>query len=131
MFLVYDPETGEELRREAEPVLGAGEASILIPASALMEPPVCVWSPAQRGFVDVPLVDGPALLRLLTAAEITAAVQSPAMVPVILQWLLLLAGGQPQRVNSALHAAGAAAMLAAGVLTEARHAEFLAGIPPQ
>lgn len=131
MWLVYDSETGAELRREAtEPQAIVGEGFERMPGSALAEPPISVWNAGMRGFVDVPLVDGPMLRRLLTPAEIAAACANPATIPIVLQWNLLLHAGEPQRVNSPLHIAGANALLAGGVLTTARHAEFLAGVPP-
>lgn len=131
MFLIYNPDTGEELERLAElPPAGQPVSWAAIPASALLTPPLSSWSPSARGFVDVPLVDGPALRRLLTPAEIAAACSNPATIPVVLQWNLLLHAGEPQRVNSPIHIAGANALLAAGVLTPARHAQFLAGILP-
>jgi hypothetical protein len=130
MWLLYDTETGAQIGElvAEEPVPGAGEAMVLVPGSAIGG--ATVWNPAARAFRDVPLVDGPTLLRLLTPAEIAAAVAAPAVYPVILQFLLLIAGGQPQRVTSPLHQAGAAALLAAGILTEPRHAEFAAGLLP-
>ena len=130
MWLKSSTITGAQLGALAEVVtqLAANEAAVRVPGSALSG--ISAWSAAERGFVDVPLVDGPALLRLLTQAEIVAATTNAATVPVVLQWLLLLAGGQPQRTNSALHIAGAGALLAAGVLTAPRHAQFLAGQPP-
>ena len=132
MWLIYDVETGAEVSRSAtEPDnLPAHQSARLMPESALMVEPITVWSPAARGFVDVPLVDGPTMLRLLTGPEIVAACSNPATVPIVLNWLVLVAGGRPQRVNSSLHIAAAASLQAAGVLTPERHAEFLAGIPP-
>lgn len=130
MWLVYDEATGAEIRQEAAPSLAIGEAAVMMPGSAMSDPPISAWSAAARGFVDVPLVDGPTLLRLLTPAEIGAACANPATIPVVLQWNLLLHAGEPQRVNSPLHIAGANALLAAGVLTPARHVQFLAGQPP-
>jgi hypothetical protein len=131
MFLIFDLETGAELRRGDVETVETGEGIVKMPGSALTEPPLTIWSPAERGFMDVPLVDGPALLTLLTQAEIVAATANPTTIPVVLQWQLLIGGGQAQRVNSPLHIAGANALLAAGVLTQARHAQFLAGEPAQ
>jgi hypothetical protein len=129
MFLIFDLETGEELRRGEVETVATGEGIVTMPGSALMEPPLTIWSPSERGFVDVPLVDGPRMGRMLTAAEIEALVNhSDAAVRAIpLRWLLLIAFGMPQRVNSPLHISTANGMLAAGVLTQARHAQFLAG----
>lgn len=134
MWLIYDAETGDELRRSATlPELGEGEGAERMPASGLSDPPASIWSPAARGFVDVVEVTGPRLFELLTMAEITAAAASTdeGVRSVLLTWLLLLAGGRPQRVNSPLHQAGAAALLADGILTPERHAQFVAGEPVQ
>jgi hypothetical protein len=131
MWLVYEDATGAEIRREtSEPQLSAGEAAVRVPGSAMGEPPLSVWSAPHRGFIDVPLADGPAMLRLLTAAEIQAMCSNPATIPIALNWLVLVVGGRPQRVNSPLHIAAANAMRDAGVLTLPRHAEFVAGAPP-
>jgi hypothetical protein len=133
-WLIYSAETGAELRRETAttpPTLNAGELAAEVPRSAMGLAPQTAWSAQARAFRDVPLVDGPTLLRLLTPAEIAAAVATPAVYPVVLQFLLLLTGGQPQRVTSPLHQAGAAALRDGGILTPARHAQFVLGLPPQ
>lgn len=130
MWLIFDLETGAELRREgAEPELAEGEGAAPIPASAMGQPPVCTWSPAARGFVDVPEVTGARLLAMLTMLELQAitADPDPEIRALVLLWLVLLAGGATQRVNSPLHMAGAAQLHAKGHLDAGRYAQFAAG----
>ena len=131
-FLVYDPATGEQVGDwlDQEPQPSPTLMAVRVPGSAKLTPPLTMWSAPARGFVDVVLVDGPMMLKLLTPAEIAAMCTTAATVPIVLQWLVLIAGGQPQRVNSPLHISTAAAMRDAGVLTTERHAEFVAGTPP-
>jgi hypothetical protein len=129
MWLIYDEATGAEIRRVASIDTATGEAAAEIPASALLDLPISQWSANRRGFVDVPLVDGPRMGLMLTSAEIEALVNhaDAAVRAIPLRWLLLIAFGMPQRVNSPLHISTANGMLAAGVLTQARHAQFLSG----
>lgn len=132
-WLIYSAETGAELRRETAatpPTLDAGELAAEVPRSAMGLAPQTAWSAQARAFVDVPLVDGPMMVRILLPSEIAAACANPATMPIVLQWLVLIAGGRPQRVNSPLHIAAADAMFGAGVLTNERHTQFLAGVPP-
>jgi hypothetical protein len=131
MWLLYNVQTGAQIGDllESEPTPAAGQAAVMVPGSALAG--VTAWSAAQRGFVEVPLVDGPRMGAMLTWAEINAMAAHPdaAIRAIPLQWLLMIAFGRPQRVNSPLHIDTANALLAGGVLTTARHAQFLAGDP--
>lgn len=135
MWIVYNTETGQQIGdwHETAPEPADGEAMERVPGSAIGPQPLTMWSATARGFVDVPLVDGPRMGTMLTAAEIEALVNhaDAAVRAIPLRWLLLIAFGMPQRVNSPLHISTANGMLAAGVLTQARHAQFLAGEPVQ
>lgn len=129
MFLIYSQQTGAELRRQAGEDCAPGEGAFEIPPSATLDPPLSEWSPALRGFVEPILVDAPTMRKLLTDAEIAAMCSAPAMMPVVLQWLFMIAAGEPQRINSPLHIGTGAAMREAGILSLSRHAQFVAGIP--
>lgn len=69
MWLIYNLETGAALRHEIEPVLADGEGSQRLPPSALLEPPLSLWSPAMCGFMDVPQLTSAQILGLYTVAQ--------------------------------------------------------------
>jgi hypothetical protein len=131
MWLIYDDLTGAQVGdwHATEPTPGQGQSVARVPGSA--KTGESAWIATKRAFMDVPLMDGPRLLQCLTAAEITAATTNPATIPVVLQYLLLLVSGKPQRINSPMHIGGAAALFSGSVLTQERYDEFLMGQPPQ
>lgn len=132
-WLIINAQTGAPLRTQAEATpLAEGEQAVERSAGNMVEPPLSVWSPAARGWMDVPLVDGPMMGRLLTMVEVAAMAGHPAAeIRVAFNvWLFMAVTGRCQRINSPLHVDTADLMLAAGVFaTPERHAQFLAGEP--
>lgn len=132
MWIIYNTETGArigELVSEQPTELPEGQTSLPVPPSAMID--VSAWSVAARAFVEVPLIDGPMMGRLLTWDEVVALVSHPvpeiSRLPIL--WMLLIAFGQPQRANSPLHISTGEAMFAGGIFNAARRAQFLAGEP--
>ena len=129
-WLIIDAATGAALRQAAEPVAAANEAAVLIPASSLMDPPLCAWSPEARGFVELPppisCID---FVALWTPAETLAVMQttSPEMA---VAWAMTLASPQIH-LDNPLVLAGIALAESLDILTPARAARIRAGLPPE
>lgn len=79
-------------------------------------------------------VDSVALKHLLTPTEMAACVtsQQPAILQLVLGWILAILLGTPPDVDSEPHQQGGALLRAAGIFqTDERLALWLAGLPPE
>lgn len=56
MWLQYDAQSGEQVgpMTTSQPPVGRNRVSVAVPASAMANPPLTIWSPALRGFVETP-----------------------------------------------------------------------------
>jgi hypothetical protein len=131
-WLIIDAETGAAIRTQAEATpVATGEEAVARAAGNMVAPPLSIWSQPLRGWVDVPLIDGPMMGRILYWSEVEALVDhpDPAIARVATKWMLLIHFGRPQRANSPLHISVGQAMFAGGVLDATRLAQFLAAEP--
>lgn len=152
-WLIYDLATGAELRRVsgAAGQPGEGEGAALVPASALVAPPLTAWHPASRSWADVPppkMLRGLDILALFRpaqharAARMLFAVYPPehpqagelvdpdAMTQRLIDATLAL--HEPIPVTSEFHVNGTAWMRAIGVIeSDEEAARILAGIRPE
>ena len=148
MKLVYDIATGAELRREADPDLAAGEAAVSIPASALLDAPISMWSATKRGCIDVPHLTATQILGLYTTAQHARArrmlfatwpaghpwegqlVDPDGLTQRLVDATLTLR--EPLPVTDPFHQNGTAWLRAVGVIeSDAEAARIAAGIPPE
>lgn len=126
MWLVYNVHTGQQIGplHEQPPQVGANEAVVEVPFSALLSEPLCEWSPARRGFVDIPRRGRDELLRLFTTEELANMVQNgPLQILRLLLAILLVR--KPIRKDAPEFVSGVQAAQAAGFLTTARANKIL------
>lgn len=130
-WLIFDEETGAELRRETGDgwQLAEGEAASLVPASAQGSRPITAWSPAMRGWADVPRKSADEIFDLFTADE-KAAILTSGIAQVIGLVLALRFMREPIAANDSFHIQGVALLAGLGFLTAERAAQVLAFIPP-
>jgi hypothetical protein len=131
-WLIYDLETGAELRRSdaAEPELAEGEAAALIPPSAQIADPLSEWVPERRGFFDIPRLGSDGLISLFTTEEL-AAMNQQGSVDVLRLLIALLLVRKPIRATDPLFVAGVQQAAAANFLTAPRAAAILSFTPPE
>jgi hypothetical protein len=76
-WLLFDTTTGAQIGalHTTEPSPAGGQGVAVVPASAMTTPPLTIWSPSLKGFVDTPHAVPVSRLKfqlLFTAAERTA-----------------------------------------------------------
>lgn len=130
MWLIYDPETGEQVGEwvEAEPTPQNGLGYVAVAPSALAG--ISRWVPALRGFADWPALDADGVYNLFTADE-KAAILTCGVAEVTGLVLALRFTTGLIRPNDPFHQQGVALLAGLGLLTEARAARVLAMLPPE
>ncbi len=130
-WLIYDAETGEQLRLSETNDAGEGELGTERPGSAMADNPSTHWDATLRTHVDSQVwMSKFAYLLLWTATEMVGVKESsdPDMVRA---FMLLNAWDGPINLLDAQVQAGITLAESLGILTEARADRIRAGLLPE
>ncbi len=128
MWVIFDKATGDKVADMLadEPTPGVGQAKAEMPPSAIAG--LTVWSAAERGYIDPPIIDLAGYFLLWTKAEAVAAYKSTddGMI-----WFRSYALANP-KINLAHQEVkdGLALAVSLNILTSARAVMIAAGQPP-